>query len=133
MIRQSTKSLNMDQTRVIIKTGDLEIFTDPLFDKVFLNLIENALRHEEKVTTIVFSPIKHDTTLSLIYKDDGAGINTKEKEMIFERGFGKNTGYGLFLIHHILAITRMSIVENGEPGMGARFEMSVPAGAYRNT
>ena len=80
MIRQSTKSLNMDQTRVIIKTGDLEIFTDPLFDKVFLNLIENALRHEEKVTTIVFSPIKHDTTLSLIYKDDGAGINTKKKK-----------------------------------------------------
>jgi len=37
----------------------------------------------------------------------------------------------LFVIHEILAITGITIRETGEPGKGARFEILVPAGAYR--
>ena len=51
--------------------------------------------------------------------------------MIFEKGFGKNTGLGLFLIKEILAITGMTIQETGVPGKGARFEITVPKGHYR--
>jgi hypothetical protein len=40
---------------------------------------------------------------------------------------------GLFLAREILAITGIAICETGEPGAGARFEMTVPAGAYRIT
>ena len=53
--------------------------------------------------------------------------------MIFDRGFGKNTGLGLALSQEILAITGITIRETGEPGKGARFEMAVPKGAYRLT
>jgi signal transduction histidine kinase len=53
--------------------------------------------------------------------------------MIFDRGFGKHTGFGLFLSREILAITGITITENGEPGKGARFEIVVPKGAYRFT
>jgi hypothetical protein len=49
------------------------------------------------------------------------------------RGNGINHGYGLFLIREILAITGISIVETGEPGKGARFEITIPTGAYRFT
>jgi signal transduction histidine kinase len=59
----------------------------------------------------------------LVYEDDGQGIPEEEKEKIFLRGYGKNTGLGLFLIKEILAITGITIVENGIYGMGARFEM----------
>ena len=99
---------------------------------VFFNLFENTLRHGEKVTTIIISSIKHENILSIIYEDNGSGVSMSEKNLIFERGFGKNTGYGLFLIRHILAITGMNIVENGIPGKGARFEISVPPGTFRN-
>jgi signal transduction histidine kinase len=54
-------------------------------------------------------------------------------ERIFERGYGKNTGLGLFLSREILAITGITITENGVPGKGARFEITVPKGAYRFT
>jgi sensor histidine kinase regulating citrate/malate metabolism len=54
-----------------------------------------------------------------------------EKERIFERGFGKDTGVGLALSREILSITGIPIKETGEPGKGARFEMTVPKGAYR--
>jgi signal transduction histidine kinase len=51
--------------------------------------------------------------------------------MIFERGYGKNTGLGLFLSREILSITNISIKEAGEFQHGARIEMYVPKGVYR--
>ena len=53
------------------------------------------------------------------------------KKHLFKRGYGKNTGFGLFLIREILSITGITIDENGEPGKGARFEITVPNGTYR--
>jgi signal transduction histidine kinase len=69
--------------------------------------------------------------LTCIWDDDGVGIPTDEKERIFERGYGKNTGLGLFLAQEILAITGISIRETGIPGKGARFELSIQKGGYR--
>jgi len=66
-----------------------------------------------------------------VYEDDGAGVNETNKERIFEKGFGKNTGLGLFLTREILSITSLSIKESGEFGKGARFEILVPKGKYR--
>jgi len=66
-----------------------------------------------------------------VCEDDGTGIPPGEKEKIFERGYGKNTGMGLFLSREILAITGISITGNGEPGKGARFEIRVPPGKFR--
>jgi signal transduction histidine kinase len=69
----------------------------------------------------------------IICKDDGDGVVAEEKERIFERGFGKNTGLGLTLSREILSITGITIRETGEPGKGARFEIVVPNGAWRTT
>jgi signal transduction histidine kinase len=59
------------------------------------------------------------------------GIAENEKEKIFMGGYGKNTGFGLFLAREILAITGITIRETGIPGEGARFEITVPNGGYR--
>ena len=69
--------------------------------------------------------------LSDLGKDDGDGVHAGEKERLFNRGFGKNTGLGLFLSREILSITGITITENGVPGKGARFEITVPKGAWR--
>ena len=53
----------------------------------------------------------------------------ENKERIFERGFGSNTGLGMYLIREILMITGITIVERGT--RGARFELRVPHGRYR--
>ncbi|MCU0630739.1 MAG: sensor histidine kinase, partial [Methanoregulaceae archaeon] len=50
---------------------------------------------------------------------------------LFELGFGKNTGFGLHLSREILAITGITIIENGEPGRGAKFVITVPKGSAR--
>jgi len=48
----------------------------------------------------------------------GEGVPTYEKEKIFKRGFGKNTGMGLFLAREIPSITGITIHETGDPGKG---------------
>jgi PAS domain S-box-containing protein len=108
-----------------------EIFADPLVVKVCYNLMDNAVRYGGKITTIRFSVEEHDGDHVVVCEDDGDGVIAVEKEKIFERGFGKNTGLGLALAREILDITGITIKETGEPGKGARFEITVPKGAYR--
>ena len=60
------------------------------------------------------------------YRDDGEGVAQADKEQIFRKGFGKNTGLGLFLSREILGITGITIREIGIPGKGAFFEITVP-------
>ena len=108
-----------------------EVFAGPMIVKVFYNLMDNAVRYGGKITTIRFSVEERDEDLVIVCEDDGDGVPADEKEKIFERGFGKNTGLGLFLAREILDITGITISESGEPGTGARFEMTVPDGSYR--
>jgi signal transduction histidine kinase len=61
------------------------------------------------------------------------GISPGDKPHLFERGFGKNTGLGLFHSREILSITGISISETGIPGKGAQFEIAIPEGACRFT
>ncbi len=110
----------------------VSIYADPLVGKVFYNLLDNALRYGEKITTITFSAYEEGGTLVILCEDDGVGIQAEEKEKIFGRGYGKNTGFGLFLSREILTITGIGITESGEPGKGARFEITVPRGEYRS-
>ena len=108
-----------------------DVFADPLIVRVFYNLMENAVRHGGKITTIRFSARKTGKEYLILCEDDGDGIPPDDKDRIFERGFGKNTGFGLFLSREILDITGIAITETGGPGEGARFEITVPAGMYR--
>jgi PAS domain S-box-containing protein len=117
--------------RVAPEVADLAIFADPMLRKVFNNLYDNALRHGERVTEIRVRCDKTPGGLTLVWEDDGVGIPRSEKERIFERGFGKHTGLGLFLVREILGITGITIRETGSPGHGARFEMTVPEDRYR--
>ncbi|MGC9434790.1 MAG: PAS domain S-box protein [Methanomicrobiales archaeon] len=108
-----------------------EIFADPLLKKVFENLLGNSVGHGGDVSHISVTGEVTDGDLVVRWEDDGVGVPAADKERIFERGFGKNHGLGLFLVREILDLTGISIRETGEDGAGARFEMRVPQGMYR--
>jgi PAS domain S-box-containing protein len=110
----------------------MEVFADPLIVRVCYNLMDNAVRHGGKITTLRFSADERNGDHVIVCEDDGAGVPAEEKEKIFDRGFGKNTGLGLFLSREILDITGITIRETGGPGKGARFEMVVPKGMWRS-
>nr|WP_319540235.1 PAS domain S-box protein [uncultured Methanospirillum sp.] len=118
---------------IIFETNvaDLEIYADPMLAKVFQTLLDNSIRHGERVTAITVSYNLKPAGCRVIWEDNGVGIAEDEKSSVFERGFGKNTGLGLFLAKEILTITGIGIHETGIPGEGARFEILVPPEMFR--
>ncbi|MDO9324350.1 MAG: sensor histidine kinase [Methanoregula sp.] len=131
LIRVAADQMNSPLVTITMDCEEVEIFADALMGKVFYNLIHNALRHGGRVTRITFSCTPSNEGLIISCKDDGIGIAPEDKERIFKKGFGKDSGLGLFLIREILAITSITIRETGEPGKGAQFEILMPMGMYR--
>ena len=130
-ILQAIHPLNIEPVRLVVNIENTEIYADPLLEKVFFNLVENAVRHGGTITTIIFTQNESEDGLLISCEDDGVGIPIAEKVNIFNRKYFTHTGLGLFLAQEILGMTGIGFRETGEPGKGARFEISVPKGGYR--
>ncbi len=131
VVQRAYQNASHGDIEIVISTGMLEVFADPMLEKVFFNLVDNSIRHGGGATRIRVSFHEVEGTGVLIYEDDGAGVPQSLKEKIFARGFGRNSGLGLFLVREILGITGMTIRETGTEGEGARFEILVQAGNFR--
>ena len=118
------------QVTITNNCTNLSIYGDPMLERVFSNLLDNTIRHGEHATTVTIDCHQGDKALHLIWRDNGVGVANDQKENIFGRGIGKNTGFGLFLSREILAITGMHMNETGIPGEGAQFEIIIPKEAY---
>jgi len=117
---------------ISMEMDDIELYADSLLPRVFYNLLANSIQHgEHQLTKIRLSSYVSGESLTLVYEDNGAGIPLNEKEKIFEFGYGRGTGFGLFLVREILGYTGITITESGEPGKGAKFEIVVPKGKFR--
>jgi PAS domain S-box-containing protein len=133
LLRKLRENVDFKGVDLEIFSHGLEIFADPWLKKAFFILIDNTVRYAKDVTDITVSYHESKDGLDLIFKDNGIGIPSEEKEKIFERGYGKNIGYGLYMTKEILAITELTIHETGEPGKGARYVIHVPKRFYRFT
>jgi signal transduction histidine kinase len=131
IVKHAAEQLDLQSVEIDIRLGNTKIFADSMIKKVFYNLIDNALRHGDHVTRIVFSTQETSEGLLIVIQDNGVGIPPQDKVQIFAKGFGRDSGLGLFLIREILSITNISIREAGDYGKGARFEMLIPKGDYR--
>ncbi len=109
----------------------LELYADPLIEKIFSHLIDNAVRHGKTTTHIRFLCEPTNEGVLLICEDDGAGIPETKKKNLFQRGTGSAIGFGLFFVRECLEINGMKIAELSHPGNGARFGITVPNGMYR--
>jgi signal transduction histidine kinase len=116
-----------------LSCDEVEIHADPQIARVFYQLIDNSLRHGEKVSEIRIHCSAENNLLTIVYEDNGVGIPDRIRPVLFELGKGKNTGYGMFLVREILAVTGITITEKGVAGKGARFEIIVPSGSFRMT
>lgn len=130
-VRAAYSALSDPRIPLDIDVGELTVYADHMLEKVFYNLMDNTFRHGEKATYIKVRFEQLDGTGVLVVEDDGIGIAAEEKEFIFRRGYGKNTGLGLYMSREILGITSMSILENGELNKGVRYVISIPPGFFR--
>ena len=131
VVRSALTEVDLDGIRLDVETDTYEVLADPMLRKVFANMIDNTVRYGETVTRIKVSTHADGEALVVVYEDDGAGIPREEKDLIFWKGYGKNTGLGLYLTAQILGITGIDIRETGTLGIGARFEIRCPPGTWR--
>ncbi len=124
--------------------GNHCILASPLVQEVFANLVDNAIRHSEGDLNIkigvssVFETGKEYHRVDV--EDDGPGIPDRMKENIFSRSWrgrtkGVGKGLGLFLVRRLVeSLDGRVWVEDrvpGQPGMGARFAVLLPAASCR--
>lgn len=128
---RAASMLDTSSVAVQHRVEGLQLYADPLLEKVFYNLIENSLRHGGRVTCIGLEYERREHGLLLVYTDNGTGIKPEEKQHLFSNASAREHGYGLFLCQQILSLTDMTIVERGEFGKGVCFEISVPRGNFR--
>jgi PAS domain S-box-containing protein len=130
-INKALMTINLGKISLKIDLPDIDVYANPLFEKVFFNLVNNSARSGEHVSAISISARQDESGITILYEDDGTGVEKYEKELIFERDYGKLVGYGLFVSREILSITDITIRETGEPDKGVRFEIFVPKDRYR--
>ncbi len=118
---------HLQDVEVLSDCRGVMVLADSLLRRLFYNLIDNSLRHGENVRAIkVHFEESDEDELELIYEDDGVGIPKSKKEKIFMEGYGKGTGYGLYLITKICEVYGWEIRETGKHGKGVRFTMTIP-------
>jgi signal transduction histidine kinase len=131
LIHNARMVVEMGSIEVLVEVDDLELFCDPLMNRVFHHLLDNTIEHGRTATRIEIGFEELSNGLTLFYTDNGVGIPDDRKRDLFTRDFGKTYGFDLFFVHDVLEIYGMGIAETGSPGNGVRLEISVPKGSYR--
>jgi signal transduction histidine kinase len=103
----------------------LKVLADSLLRQLFYNLIDNTLKYGEKTTKIRVHYEEEENQLKLIYGDNGVGIPSNVRKHLFKEGYGKGTGYGLYLVKRICDAYGWKIEETGKEGQGAQFIMTI--------
>jgi PAS domain S-box-containing protein len=115
--------------KLINECRGLTVLADSMLRQLFYNLIDNTLKYGEKVGRIRVHYKEEGNQLKLVYEDDGVGIPDDEKSNLFQEGYGKGTGFGLYLIKRICGAYGWKIQETGKQGKGAQFTMTIPKNA----
>ena len=112
--------------KLINECNGLTVLADSMLRQLFYNLMDNTLKYGAKTSVIRVYYREEEDKLKLIYEDDGVGIPAEEKSKLFLEGYGKGTGFGLYLIKRICEGYGWKIQETGKYGEGVQFTMSIP-------
>ncbi|WP_028515317.1 sensor histidine kinase [Ruminococcus flavefaciens] len=98
--------------------------------RVFVNLISNALKHTKNGTILVKAE-EEDSFVKVTVKDTGSGISEEDMPHIWERYYkGKHsetgTGLGLFICKFIIESHGGKIWAESEVGKGTAFMFTLP-------
>ncbi len=131
LVSRAREQLDLGGLQVEEENTHMLVLADPLLEKVVFNMVDNVLRHGSGATVLRVRMEEEDGHAILTFQDDGAGIGGTARKHLFERGYGKNTGFGLFLSREVLGMTDMSIQESSTDGEGARFDITIPRSNVR--
>ena len=115
--------------KVVTDCQGLTVRADSLLRQLIYNFIDNTRKYGQKTTVAKIHYKKlFSGDLALIYEDDGVGIPVEDKQQLFKQGFstGGSTGFGLFLVKKMIEVYGWTVNEEGKPGEGAKFVITIP-------
>jgi signal transduction histidine kinase len=116
---------------------DLRCDVDPFrFDQVFRNIFDNALAAclgpAEIEVTATADSLDGAAAIRVTVRDNGPGLNTEQREKIFDAFFTtktKGTGLGMAIVKRIVDAHGGKIAVGTPPGPGAEIVLTLPKGA----
>ena len=89
------------------------------------NLIANAIRYAGPGSTCRIAVEQEGTRPRLVVADDGAGVDPRDLERLFERFYradrarsSRGTGLGLAIVKHVVTAAGGTVEARGGPGRG---------------
>lgn len=123
---------DISRIKVHMAVSDIYIVTDKyLLNRIFINLLVNALKFSDSSVEIYVSMINNQITVAI--RDYGIGIPIDEIEMIFRPFMRasnvkmiKGTGLGLSIVSKIVECLKGSIYVNSIINKGSEFVFIIP-------
>jgi CheY-like chemotaxis protein len=123
--------LQSDNLALDLQKDAIDVFADPIFEKVFFHLFSYVDKYSQNATRITVSCDRTANRLIISVSDNGAGVSPKDRELLFDKKPGNEKVPGPFLAGRILEVTGMTIRETGGENKGLRFEITVPPETFR--
>jgi two-component system phosphate regulon sensor histidine kinase PhoR len=125
------------EVRVTAAGGDFQLEADSTrLEQVFLNLLENALRHGNRPDlSVEFYLERIGPNIHLQITDNGPGIPYEDQEHIFERFYRVHkhrsrdtggTGLGLSIVKNVVLAHSGKVSVSSIPGNGSTFHVVLP-------
>ncbi|MFB6299931.1 MAG: ATP-binding protein, partial [Halobacteriales archaeon] len=102
----------------IVGMKSASVLAGDLVNRIFRNLIENAIEHNDGAVLITITVGHDERWVTIRIRDDGSGIPAKDREELFEPPESADHGYGLFLMQNLVELYggRLELEETGADG-----------------
>ncbi|MFB6078945.1 MAG: sensor histidine kinase [Halarchaeum sp.] len=111
---------------------DVLVGADELVERVFANLFENAVVHDDGDSTVVtVDVVERADTVDIVVADDGSGIPVEKRDALFERTHGRTSthGLGLYLVRTLVERYDGSVALTDTGPQGTTITVSLPRAA----
>ncbi|WP_342985067.1 sensor histidine kinase [Clostridium saudiense] len=144
VVMKSVKSNSRDfinkNIKLDIRGIEGNIFSDEkwvefIINQIIINAVKFSIPNEGKVS--IYSKV-NENNIILTIEDNGVGINEKDIDRVFEKGFtgengrkfGKSTGIGLYLCKKLCDKLGIGISLNSKENIGTKVNIVFPQGKF---
>jgi signal transduction histidine kinase len=116
---------------VVCKDRELAFLDHEMLRQIINNLVTNALQALPQGGKLTIETGSNQDSVSIMVRDDGAGIPEQQRKLIFDSGFTTHEdghGLGLAIVQRFVEAQGGSIKIKSEKDWGTEFVLSFPVG-----
>ena len=139
-IKSNSRDFISKNIKLNIKEVKGNVFTDEKWVEFIINqIIINAVKFSDpnKGEVVIYSKV-NENNIILTIEDNGVGINEKDIDRVFEKGFtgengrkfGKSTGIGLYLCKKLCDKLGIGVSLSSKVNEGTKVSLVFPKGKF---